>query len=77
MWEEPNCSFSNRQFLLLPEGPGELITYSFVSAKFNEGVKKRTNPSEAEGQPDIFWISRDENSNMVFKGCDDREYHFF
>lgn len=50
-------------------------TYGFASSEFDEGVKKRTNPSEAKGHSGILRIS-DENIDMEFEGLDDREYHF-
>ena len=52
-------------------------TYGFVSAEFDEGVKKRTNPSKSAGHSGLLRISGDKNFDMTFKGLDDREYHFF
>ena len=61
----------------MPEGEGRIgCTYGFVSAKFDEGVKKRTNPSEAQRHFYILRISGDKNFDMTFEGLDDRVYHF-
>ena len=51
-------------------------TYCFITAKFDEGVKKRTNSDEAGCHPDILRISGDENFDMTFDGLNDRKYHF-
>lgn len=51
-------------------------TYGFVSAKFDEGVKKRTNTREAEGHSGFFWANSDENFDLTFEGLEDGEYHF-
>ena len=51
-------------------------TYGFVAAKFDEGVKKRTNPGETEGHSDVLWISGDKNFDMTLEGLDDGQHHF-
>lgn len=51
-------------------------TYGFVATKLDEGIKKRTNPSEAEGHSGILRISGNKDFDMTLKGLDDRKYHF-
>lgn len=51
-------------------------TYGLVAAKFDEGIKKRTNPGKAEGHSGILRISCDEDFNMTLEGLDDGKYHF-
>ena len=50
-------------------------TYGFITTKFNESVKKRANPSEAEGHSGVLRIGSDENFDVTLEGLDDRKYH--
>ena len=51
-------------------------TYGFVSAKFDEGVKKRTNSGKAGRNSGFLWTSSDENFDLSFEGLEDGEHHF-
>jgi len=72
MREEPYCA----QLLALTVTVGVDRTYGFITAEFDEGVKKRTDPGEAEGHFGILWISGNEDFDMALKGLDDGKYHF-
>jgi len=51
-------------------------TNGFIATKFDEGVKKRTNPGKTGCHPGILWITGDENFDMTLEGLDDRKYYF-
>ena len=76
MREEPNYAQSSVSTTASQGTRDSMHTYSFIAAKFDEGVKKRANSCEAEGHSDGFGISSDENFDVVLKGLNDRRYHF-
>lgn len=64
------------QLLLWREDMRADGTYSFIAAKLDEGVKKRTNPGEAECHSGIRRIGGDENFDVILEGFGDWGYHF-
>jgi hypothetical protein len=75
MREEPDCVRSLA--LAVAQGRRDDRTYDFIAAKFDEGVKKRTNPGKAGCHYGILRVGGDENFDMALEGLDDREYCFF